>query len=172
MPIEAPLVGYIQAKSLPHIGSWIQFSLAIISNSCDNSIEQPQPMVSTPTQEFSKWTMPMPHLNEGGDYNGQLNLGYRYLNRIRITKDEAFQWYLKSVEGGNNIGQNSLGYYEEKAFQLYLKSAEEGDCDGQHVLGCVMKMELEQQKMKRKHFSGVASESNARFSSLTMCNVI
>ncbi|RHZ50313.1 hypothetical protein Glove_501g16 [Diversispora epigaea] len=51
-PIEVPLAGYIQAKSLPYIGSWIQFSLAIISNLCNNSIEQPQPMVSTRTQEF------------------------------------------------------------------------------------------------------------------------
>ncbi|RHZ83318.1 hypothetical protein Glove_97g12 [Diversispora epigaea] len=62
-PMETPLAGYIQAKSLPYIGSWIQFSLDIISNLCNNSIEQPQPMVSTPKQEFSKWTMPMSHLN-------------------------------------------------------------------------------------------------------------
>ncbi|RHZ60341.1 hypothetical protein Glove_355g48 [Diversispora epigaea] len=58
-PIETPL----EAKSLPYIGSWIQFFPAIISNLCNNSIEQPQPMVSTHTQEFSKWTMPMSHLN-------------------------------------------------------------------------------------------------------------
>ncbi|RHZ87605.1 hypothetical protein Glove_33g159 [Diversispora epigaea] len=62
-PIEVPLAGYIKAKSLPYIGSWIQFSPAVISNLCNDSIEQPQPMVSTHTQEFSKWTMPMPHLN-------------------------------------------------------------------------------------------------------------
>ncbi|RHZ57701.1 hypothetical protein Glove_384g13 [Diversispora epigaea] len=66
-PIEAPLADYIQAKSLPYIGSWIQFSLVIISNLCNNSIEQPQPIVSTHTQEFSKWTIPIPHLN--GIYN-------------------------------------------------------------------------------------------------------
>ncbi|RHZ80040.1 hypothetical protein Glove_139g93 [Diversispora epigaea] len=46
-PIESPLAGYIQAKVLPYIGSWIQFSPAIISNLCNDSIEQPQPMVST-----------------------------------------------------------------------------------------------------------------------------
>ncbi|RHZ71090.1 hypothetical protein Glove_262g77 [Diversispora epigaea] len=62
-PIEAPLAGYIQAKALPHIGSWTQFSPAIISNLCNDSIEQPQPMVSTHTQAFSKWTMLIPHLN-------------------------------------------------------------------------------------------------------------
>ncbi|RHZ87552.1 hypothetical protein Glove_33g12 [Diversispora epigaea] len=51
-PIEAPLAGYIQAKALPNIGSWIQFSLAIISNLCNDSIEQPQPMVSKHMKAF------------------------------------------------------------------------------------------------------------------------
>ncbi|RHZ83126.1 hypothetical protein Glove_99g287 [Diversispora epigaea] len=71
-PIEAPLAGYIQAKALPHIGSWTQFSPAIISNLCNDSIEQPQPMVSTHTQAFSKWTMLIPHLND--DTTEDLNL--------------------------------------------------------------------------------------------------
>ncbi|RHZ85811.1 hypothetical protein Glove_60g108 [Diversispora epigaea] len=66
-PIEASLAGYIQTKALPYIGSWIQFPPAIISNLCNDPIEQPQPMLSTHTQAFSKWTMPMPHLN--GIYN-------------------------------------------------------------------------------------------------------
>ncbi|RHZ77445.1 hypothetical protein Glove_177g126 [Diversispora epigaea] len=42
-PIKASLAGYIQAKSFPYIGSWIQFSLAMISNLCNNSIEQYNP---------------------------------------------------------------------------------------------------------------------------------
>ncbi|RHZ73726.1 hypothetical protein Glove_229g102 [Diversispora epigaea] len=79
--------------------------------------------------------------------NGQHNLGHCYGNGIGTTKDEkkAFQWYVKSAEGGNIIGQNTLGecyYYgngttkdEEKAFQWYLKSAEGGDSNGQHNLG-------------------------------------
>ncbi|RHZ45804.1 hypothetical protein Glove_648g10 [Diversispora epigaea] len=57
----------------------------------------------------------------------------------KTTKDEenAFQWFVKSAEGGNrvnNVGQDSLGNCyqdgiestkdEEKAFQWYLKSVE------------------------------------------------
>ncbi|RHZ69121.1 hypothetical protein Glove_290g83 [Diversispora epigaea] len=36
-PIDAPLEGYIQARPLPHIGSWTQFSPAMISKLLDNA---------------------------------------------------------------------------------------------------------------------------------------
>lgn len=62
-PIEGPLAGYIQARSLPHIGSWSRFSPAEISDLCDGSIVQPQPTLSIHTQATSTWTMPMPQLN-------------------------------------------------------------------------------------------------------------
>ncbi|RHZ55008.1 hypothetical protein Glove_421g46 [Diversispora epigaea] len=66
---------------------------------------------------------------------------------IGTAKDEkkAFQWYLRSAEGGNSCGQQKLGYFyqngigttkdEEKAFQWYLKSAEGGNHMGQNNLG-------------------------------------
>ncbi|RHZ89442.1 hypothetical protein Glove_14g11 [Diversispora epigaea] len=67
-------------------------------------------------------------------------------NEIETEKDkEEFQWYMKSAEGGNLLGQNNLGYCydngigttkdEKKAFQWYLKSAEGGDHTGQVNLG-------------------------------------
>ena len=62
-PIEGPLTGYIQARPLPHIGSWTQFSPAVILNLRDSPILQPQPTVSAHTQASSSWTMPMPQLN-------------------------------------------------------------------------------------------------------------
>ncbi|RHZ82064.1 hypothetical protein Glove_114g176 [Diversispora epigaea] len=82
--------------------------------------------------------------------------GYCYQHGIGTTKDKkkAFQWYLKSAEGGNHMGQRNLGCCyqqgigtikdEEKAFQWYLRI----------ILDIVINKELEQQKMKRKHFSG------------------
>ena len=71
-PIEGALAGFIQARSLqarslPHIGPWTQFSPAVIADLCDSFIVQLQPTVSTHTQVFSNWIMPMPQLN-GTDF--------------------------------------------------------------------------------------------------------
>ncbi|RHZ88802.1 hypothetical protein Glove_21g166 [Diversispora epigaea] len=71
------------------------------------------------------------------------NLGYCYHNGIGTTKDEkkAFQWYLKSAEGGSSRGQYNLGYYyhngkdEKKAFQWYLKLSEGGNQKEKNNLG-------------------------------------
>ncbi|PKY60612.1 hypothetical protein RhiirA4_484508, partial [Rhizophagus irregularis] len=62
-PTEGLLAGFIQARSLPHIGSWSQFSPAVISDLCDDPIVQSQPTLSIYTQVTSTWTMPMPQLN-------------------------------------------------------------------------------------------------------------
>ncbi|CAB4382709.1 unnamed protein product [Rhizophagus irregularis] len=62
-PTEGPLAGFIQARSFPHIGSWSQFSPAVISDLCDGPIVQPQPTLSIHTQATSTWTMLMPQLN-------------------------------------------------------------------------------------------------------------
>ncbi|RHZ83913.1 hypothetical protein Glove_86g218 [Diversispora epigaea] len=60
------------------------------------------------------------------------------LNFAKIYRTEkTFQWYLKSAEGRDSDGQNSLGYYyqhdigtikNEKKFQWYMKSAKEEIC--------------------------------------------
>ncbi|RHZ83839.1 hypothetical protein Glove_87g38 [Diversispora epigaea] len=80
--------------------------------------------------------------------------------RIGTTKDEkkAFQWYLKSAEGGNSEAMFEFGNRyeygigttkdEEKVFQWYLKSAEGGNSNGQYYLGISYK---NGQKMKRNH---------------------
>ncbi|RIA84663.1 hypothetical protein C1645_831919, partial [Glomus cerebriforme] len=62
-PIKGPLTGFIQARSLPHISSWSQFSPAVIFDLCDSSIVQLQLTLSIHTQATSTWTMPMPQLN-------------------------------------------------------------------------------------------------------------
>ncbi|RHZ74817.1 hypothetical protein Glove_219g162 [Diversispora epigaea] len=83
-------------------------------------------------------------LAEAGNHIGRNN---RYYFGSGTTEDEgkAFQWYLKSAEGGDSDGQYSLGYCyqngigttkdEEKAFRWYLKSAEAGNLLGQNNLG-------------------------------------
>ncbi|RHZ84623.1 hypothetical protein Glove_78g113 [Diversispora epigaea] len=99
---------------------------------------------------------------EEGNITGQYNLGRCYQQGIGTTKDEesAFQWYLKgeivldriilviAISKGLERQKN-----EEKVFHWYSKPAEGGNIGGQNGLGFVMNMGLEQQKMKRKHFS-------------------
>ncbi|RHZ88958.1 hypothetical protein Glove_19g64 [Diversispora epigaea] len=63
---------------------------------------------------------------------------------LMVTHEEkVFQWYLKSAEGGNSNGQDSLGNCysnrigttkdEEKAVTWYSKSSESGDKYGQEI---------------------------------------
>ncbi|RHZ57536.1 hypothetical protein Glove_386g18 [Diversispora epigaea] len=78
---------------------------------------------------------------------GQICLGICYQQGIGTTKDEekAFEWYMKSAEGGSNRGQFSLGNCyrdgigitkdEEKAFRWYMKSAEGGNSSAQTLIG-------------------------------------
>ncbi|RHZ57819.1 hypothetical protein Glove_383g4 [Diversispora epigaea] len=101
---------------------------------------------------------------EGGDKNGQHNIGYFYENGIGTTKDEgkAFKWYLKSAQGGNLKGQFKLGtcYFsgigtikdEEKAIQYYMKSAEWGHLNGQYNLGCCYHYGIGTRKNEEKAF--------------------
>ncbi|RHZ89438.1 hypothetical protein Glove_14g36 [Diversispora epigaea] len=75
----------------------------------------------------------------------QYSIDHEYGIGTKKDEDKAFQWYLKSAEGGNHMRQNKLGYCyqhgigttkdEEKAFQWYLKSAEGGNNMGQNNLG-------------------------------------
>ena len=60
-PTEGQFAGYIQAKSLPNIGEWNNFSPQQIRNLSNTDIEQPQPMASTPSISQSSWTVPVPH---------------------------------------------------------------------------------------------------------------
>ncbi|RHZ83863.1 hypothetical protein Glove_87g185 [Diversispora epigaea] len=79
-------------------------------------------------------------LAEEENHMEQNNLGY-----CCEDEEKAFQWYLKSAEGGNSDGQCYLGYCyhfgigtkkdDEKAFQWYLKSAEGRNIAGQLNLG-------------------------------------
>ncbi|UZO08334.1 uncharacterized protein OCT59_028592 [Rhizophagus irregularis] len=75
------------------------------------------------------------------------NLGYCYQYGVGKKKDEfkAFEFYLKSAEGGNSDAQNNLGYCyqngigitkdEKKAFEWYLKASNESNLHAQYNLG-------------------------------------
>ncbi|CAB5197814.1 unnamed protein product [Rhizophagus irregularis] len=121
-PVEGPLAGFIQARSLPHIGSWTRFSPAEISDLYDGSIVQPQPTVSTHTQASSNWTMPMPQLNvdvsdDVLDFTDQLdhrnitnrNQNSQHPNTNLVDKDFQLPkgWALKEnqVFGGKGSGK-------------------------------------------------------------------
>ncbi|RHZ77574.1 hypothetical protein Glove_176g73 [Diversispora epigaea] len=55
---------------------------------------------------------------------GQNNIGYCYEKGIGITKDEgkAFQWYLKSAEGGEKFGQNAIEYFYRNEISYIKKN--------------------------------------------------
>ena len=48
-PVKGFFAGYIQAKSLPNIGDWNNFSSQQIKNLSKTNIEPPQPTISTPS---------------------------------------------------------------------------------------------------------------------------
>src|SRR6266542_2579841 len=92
------------------------------------------------------------------------DLGYCYQYGIGKKKDEfkAFEFYLKSAEGGNSGAQNNLGYCyqngigvtkdEEKAFEWYLKAANEGDSYAQYNLGVCYQIRT---GIIKKHLNGI-----------------
>jgi len=58
-PDEGVEKGYIFARPLPGIGSWIKFSPQKIGNILKNySIENPNPKISQHTHSDKPWTMP------------------------------------------------------------------------------------------------------------------
>ena len=59
--MEGQFAGYIQAKSLPNIGEWNNFSPQQIRNLSNTEIKQPQPIASTPSISQLLWTIPVPH---------------------------------------------------------------------------------------------------------------
>ncbi|RIA91681.1 kinase-like domain-containing protein [Glomus cerebriforme] len=78
----------------------------------------------------------------------QCMLGYLYEQGIGTPKNKikAFEWYMKSAEGGNACGQCNIGLCYDKgssgitqnkyeAFNWYLKAANGGDSTGQYNLG-------------------------------------
>ncbi|RHZ83587.1 hypothetical protein Glove_91g45 [Diversispora epigaea] len=123
-------------------------------------------------------------MKQGKSY-GECIIGVLYLFGTGVTKDEekAFQWFLKSSEGGNHFGQYSLGtcYYEgigitkdeEKAFQWSLKSAEGGNSHGQCLLGDCYQLGIgtlkDEEKAFRWFLKSAEGENNNGQYKLGMC---
>lgn len=63
-PVTGQFAGYVRARSLPHIGKWIDFSPAQIANLC-GTICRPSPTVSEPTESNTPWIMPIPNKKIG-----------------------------------------------------------------------------------------------------------
>jgi hypothetical protein len=72
-PVEGFFAGYIQAKSLPNIGEWNNFSSQQIRNLSKTNIEPPKPTISTPFTSQSSWMVPIPH-SLGINYNIKFTL--------------------------------------------------------------------------------------------------
>ncbi|GBB99138.1 hypothetical protein RclHR1_34240001 [Rhizophagus clarus] len=58
------MIGYICARSLPHFGSWNNFSPAIIAKLCTKPIIHPHPNISEQTEPESTWTIPILNLSD------------------------------------------------------------------------------------------------------------
>jgi hypothetical protein len=64
-PIDGPFAGSIQARTLPNIGSFTNYSPIQTRNSSKIEITKPNPMISTPSVPKSLWTIPVPN---SGDF--------------------------------------------------------------------------------------------------------
>lgn len=60
-PIEGPFAGFIQARSLPNIGDFTNYSSTQIQKLSKTEITKPNPTFSTPFVPKSLWTIPMPN---------------------------------------------------------------------------------------------------------------
>ncbi|CAB4416336.1 unnamed protein product [Rhizophagus irregularis] len=58
-PINGPFAGYIQARSLPNIGDFINYSPIQIEQSSITAIEKPTPQISMPSISQSSWSVPI-----------------------------------------------------------------------------------------------------------------
>lgn len=58
-PINGPFAGYIQARSLPNIGNFINYSPIQIEQSSTTAIKKPTPQISTPSIPQSSWSVPI-----------------------------------------------------------------------------------------------------------------
>jgi hypothetical protein len=64
-PIDGPFAGFIQARTLPNIGSFTNYSPIQTRNSSKIEITKPNPMISTSSVPKSLWTIPVPN---SGDF--------------------------------------------------------------------------------------------------------
>ena len=56
-PINGPFAGYVQARSLPNIGNFINYSLTQIEQSSTTTVKKPNPQISTPSIPQSSWSV-------------------------------------------------------------------------------------------------------------------
>ena len=83
------------------------------------------------------------------DAKEQYDLGNMYVRGQGVVQDseQAFKWFTKSAEQGNQYAQGSLGMmYDngvgvpqdyDQAIKWYTKSAEQGNSRAQYNLGCM-----------------------------------
>ena len=67
-PIDGEYAGYIQARSLPHIGSWSQFSPFEISKLTITPINKPTPNITPHSIPKNPWNFPLSRV-QGNNYN-------------------------------------------------------------------------------------------------------
>ncbi|CAG8724746.1 7465_t:CDS:1, partial [Scutellospora calospora] len=60
-PIDRPFAGFIQARSLSNIGSFINYSLVQIEKSLKIQVIKPNSITSTPSVSQLLWTIPIPN---------------------------------------------------------------------------------------------------------------
>ena len=58
-PIEGTFAGYIQARTLPHVGEWSYYSPTDISKLIQEPLHKPTPDISAHTKPNSTWNFPM-----------------------------------------------------------------------------------------------------------------
>ena len=61
-PCEGEYNGFIQARKLPHIGDFINFSPTRIAKIISAPLEKPEPEFDTHTTPKAQWSIPVPNI--------------------------------------------------------------------------------------------------------------
>ncbi|RIA96801.1 hypothetical protein C1645_814837 [Glomus cerebriforme] len=121
-PNVKTIKGYVCARSLPHFGSWNNFSPATIAKLCTKPIVHPHSHISEQTVPESAWTIPLPDIdpvsipaNDNDNDNDELDDA----SSVDMNFQFPMGWALKSSQ---KLGGKGKGKRMKKQVKELLKS--------------------------------------------------
>ncbi|CAB5366059.1 unnamed protein product [Rhizophagus irregularis] len=140
-PVAGQFAGYVRARSLPHIGKWIDFSPAQIANLC-GTVYRPSPTVSEPTEPNTPWIMPNPSIKTDSEFpiNEVMN---EIVESQAISLEQEFPlkkgWALKenlklgNKGGGKRISKKVVQYLQGYFLAGNLRAADRYSPENMHT---------------------------------------
>ncbi|RHZ79736.1 hypothetical protein Glove_141g92 [Diversispora epigaea] len=100
-PIEGPFAGYIQARPLPKIGNYINYSPAQIEKLSKSETIKPKPTLSTPTNSQFTWIVPISNFDTNSkrtkiDTLSNEIMKYKYRKKFYVKFQLMSGWALKA----------------------------------------------------------------------------